>query len=348
MNGTVQNLINSSRKADYETIPASAGEESQHYATLTRNSSSSADISGRRRATIVKWTVAALVVALFLAVALPVAVERSNLRSASLVTQRNNDHVKELYYNHQKVDHFRGDIFRDETPQTWSQRYYQTTQYFKGPGHPIFVILGGEDVTDFGFFYPFVTEHLAPHFGAAVLQPEHRFYGRVKPVENATTQQLLQLLTVEQALADVVDLTQYVAKHHLHCNMHDRSSPNYCPIIPLGGSYPGFLAAMLRIVYPEFIDMAYCSSGPILMYGQIPDPNVYYDILTAAADKASPGCKDAVKHVLYATVDAIRQSNTLAEAAMAVDVCPDKIPTEINSTETLADALMQLASFKFQ
>ena len=30
--------------------------------------------------------------------------------------------------------------------------------------------------------YPFITQHLAPYFGAAVIQIEHRFYGPYQPI----------------------------------------------------------------------------------------------------------------------------------------------------------------------
>ena len=257
--------------------------------------------------------------------------------------------AKERFYHHQKIDHFCDDNYGEHCEQYWSNRYYQTTQYWNGPGYPIFVIIGGEGATDDGFFYPFITEHLAPHFGAAVLQIEHRFYGPHVPVVNATNHQLLHLLTVPQALADMVRLTQHVRTHHLDCSP-ERTSVHYCPVITVGGSYPGALSAWLRMVYPDFIDAAYAASAPLLMYAQSPrvQPTVYYDIVTRAADAASPGCAAAVRQTLHDMQTAILEAPTLDRALQAVDVCPgEALPQYIVHPTMLAEALVEIASFKF-
>ena len=67
------------------------------------------------------------------------------------------------YYNDALVDHF------SEDTTTWSQRYYISSEYFKGPGHPLIVVMGGEGPVD-EVFYPFVKDTLAEQFGAYVLQ----------------------------------------------------------------------------------------------------------------------------------------------------------------------------------
>jgi hypothetical protein len=128
--------------------------------------------------------------------------------------------------------------------------------------------------------YPFVTEHLAPHFGAAVVQVEHRFYGRYRPIvgREATVNELLELLTPQQAMADNVRLGREFARG-LGCSTH-RNSSDYCPIITVGGSYPGFLSAMLRVVYPDYADASYASSAPLKLYDQSTSQNVYYDIVS--------------------------------------------------------------------
>ena len=107
------------------------------------------------------------------------------------------DEDQELFYADQLVNHFNGD------KSTWSNRYYKSTSYFKGPGHPIFLVIGGEGALDHGMLYPFVTQHLASHFGAAVIQIEHRFYGPYQPItgRDATVRELIDLLTTQQAVS---------------------------------------------------------------------------------------------------------------------------------------------------
>jgi pimeloyl-ACP methyl ester carboxylesterase len=252
------------------------------------------------------------------------------------------DENEALFYDKQLVDHF-----GDQHTEFWSHRYYKSTKHFGGAGHPILLVVGGEGSLDHGMLYPFVTDVLAERFGAAVVQPEHRFYGPYKPISHASTGQLLKLLTPHQAMADMLRLVH----HHLRetdfedCSL-ERSSPSYCPIITIGGSYPGFLSAMFRLVYPDIVDAAYASSAPLYMYAQMGDPNVYYDIVTTAAEHASPGCPHSVKQTLLDVADEIKAASSLEDAAVRVGICPDSIPKNITQ-ESLGDALVTIASYSF-
>jgi len=105
------------------------------------------------------------------------------------------------FFTAQPVDHF-----DKNNTATWAHRYYAKKKYWKGPGHPIFLMIGGEGGNEIGFFYPFIDKVLAKKFGAFCLHPEHRFYGRFRPVENATAEQLAQLLTPEQAMMDMIEV----------------------------------------------------------------------------------------------------------------------------------------------
>jgi len=241
---------------------------------------------------------------------------------------------RELFYNDQLVDHF-----DDSNDATWSNRYYKSTKYFQGAGHPIFMIVGGEGVLDHGMLYPFVTEVLAKKFGAAVLQIEHRFYGPYMPVQNATIAQLLKLLTPAQAMEDMIQLTKHVRDTEFVTCSPDRGSPDYCPIVTVGASYPGFLSAMFRVVHGDFVDISYASSAPLLMYAQISDPNSYYDIVTSANDRTSPGCSHAVKTTIEDMIDRVDSADTLEDAAKSIGVCPNNIPTEMTTKDELAEGI---------
>ena len=86
----------------------------------------------------------------------------------------------------------------------WSQRYYVDGRFFKGPGHPIFLVIGGEGGLE-GMLYPFVNDHLSKKFGAFVVEPEHRFYGESQPVGSTlqklpSNEELVRLLTPQQAI----------------------------------------------------------------------------------------------------------------------------------------------------
>ena len=94
----------------------------------------------------------------------------SSKAAAQLNTDENefelHDENEACFYDEQLVDHFCSNN-HDNASTTWSNRYYKSTNYFRGPGHPIFLVVGGEGALDNGMLYPFVTQHLAPRFGAA-------------------------------------------------------------------------------------------------------------------------------------------------------------------------------------
>lgn len=252
------------------------------------------------------------------------------------------------FYNFQLVDHLRSRPDNNKTSTSnsnstyWSQRYYTLEQHFQGPGSPIFVILGGEGAIEpsTGLMYPFVTNVLAKHFGAYVLQPEHRFYGASQPLSAAEISQAnpdprIQLLTYEQALMDAMRLIQRT-RDQLGCSP-DRSMTEityqqqtqsmYCPVITVGGSYPGFLSAMARIMFPNIVDMAYAASAPMLFYAQRVPQIAYYQHITRVAETAVPGCARAVQKSLMDVQSAFRKGEL---QRTDIGACPDSIPYYCN------------------
>lgn len=226
-----------------------------------------------------------------------------------------------LFYDDQLKNHMDPD-----DKETYSQRYYKKSRHFKGPGHPIYVIMGGEDELDLPLLYPFVHEGLAKEFGAFVLSPEHRFYGQSQPIQDPTVDDLVKYLSPDQALADTIDLIQYI-REELGCSA-DRTSSGYCPVITFGGSYPGFLAVMLRFRFPDIVDIAYGSSAPLRLYSQEVDTDAYFDRVTEVADIASPGCANAVRDTVFAVKDDLLANfDSVHKAAKATGFCADTFPT---------------------
>ncbi|KAL3782820.1 hypothetical protein ACHAWO_005733, partial [Cyclotella atomus] len=251
-----------------------------------------------------------------------------------------------FFYDEQLVNHFSDDP--DAAAETWSNRYYKSTKYFQGPGSPIFLIVGGEGALDTGMLYPFVTEHLAPRFGAAVIEIEHRFYGPYQPImgREATVEELLELLTPQQAMADMVQLTKHF-KEELGCSEYTRNSDMYCPVISVGGSYPGFLSAMFRLAYPDFVDISYASSAPLKLYDQSTNQDVYYEIVTEAAEHSSKGCAKAVRETLEDASRLILKSKSVKEAVKDMNLCVDSIPEYMDNLKTLKDDVMMAVGFSF-
>ena len=268
------------------------------------------------------------------------------------------------FYDLQRLDHF-----DDRNHRTWTQRYYTDSQYFAGPGSPIFVIFGGEGAIEpsTGLLYPFVAQHLARSFQALVLQPEHRFYGSSQPIDpvelhrwrrrNATMPDPReQWLTYEQALADAVQLLQDTRRGR-GCHA-ERSSPDYCPAIAVGGSYPGFLAAMARIIHPDVFDMAYAASAPVRFYTQqVSPPSAYYDHIANVADQAVPGCRAGVQIALRQVQQWIIPNNDDDDDnnnnnfdPSDVGVCPGTVPeyaARLPSSTTFWDELHMMIGYTF-
>ena len=109
------------------------------------------------------------------------------------------------WYDDQLIDHFSDDRSHKNK---WTQKYFINDDYFQGPGHPIFMIMGGEDEANC-LFYPFITHTLARIFGGMTLEAEHRFYGKSQPIELQDVRDMIGLLTPDQAMADYLRLRTY-------------------------------------------------------------------------------------------------------------------------------------------
>jgi hypothetical protein len=252
------------------------------------------------------------------------------------------------YFHQQIVDHLNPKSAHDS--EVWTQRYYTWDREFQGPGHPIFIILGGEGhiPKEIGLFYPFVTHHLAKTFGAYVLEPEHRFYGESQPLAEHRPRRSGQdtrvdLFTSEQALYDAMHLLEHIRKD-LNCS-EDKFSKDYCPVITVGGSYPGFLSAMARVLFPGVVDMAYAASAPMGFYSQQVHASDYYNHITYVAEKIFPGCAEAVRTSLQQVKQAIFSDDGVPYRAMGI--CDNTLPNYIMDPTTFANELFMVVGFSF-
>lgn len=253
---------------------------------------------------------------------------------------------KPLYFHDQVIDHKNSYASFGSTSSSnkWTQRYYASSTHFQGPGSPIFLIMGGESAIEpsTGLYYPFVVHHLARDFGAYVLQPEHRFYGESQPLGldfefspshvNITT----SLMTSEQATWDAVRLVRFV-QAELKCEIFEKSHEDYCPVITVGGSYPGFLSAMMRVRHSDVVDMAYSASAPMKFYSQNVNSTEYYNHITRVAEKSLVGCSNAVRSNLVdsfgSLVRDVKTMDDFQEMLSMLGICKDSLPAYIQQTD---------------
>ena len=251
------------------------------------------------------------------------------------------------HYFDQLVDHF----VADPGAKSFKQRYYEDSTHFKGPGHPIFLIMGGEgEITpETGIFYPFIQETLASKFGAYVIEPEHRFYGESSPVARSSVDEsdfilaLRSLMTPSQALADAVNLVKHLQKD-VGCG--PRGTAGYCPVVAVGGSYPGFLSFLMRLRYPSVVDMSYAASAPVLFYAQQVEQHAYYDVVAKSADRSLPGCSGMVRKALDDVAELVSESDDVQQPLARIGVCGN-LPGYITDTTTLKEELMMVVGYSF-
>ncbi|XP_075991129.1 putative serine protease K12H4.7 [Anticarsia gemmatalis] len=151
----------------------------------------------------------------------------------------------------QKLDHS-----SPSDQRMWKQRYFVNDSFydFNNQG-PVFLMIGGEGPADARWMIKGAWIDYAKTFKALCINLEHRYYGESHPTEDLSVKNL-QYLSSSQALADLANFISAMNdKYKLNKNVR---------WIAFGGSYPGSLAAWLRLKYPHLVYAAVSSSGPLL------------------------------------------------------------------------------------
>lgn len=190
---------------------------------------------------------------------------------------------KTLYFD-QKIDHF--GFLEDGT---FKQRYLVNDKHWQQPGGPIFFYTGNEgDITWFCNNTGFMWE-IAEEFGAMLVFAEHRYYGESLPFghDSYSDNKHLNYLTSEQALADFAVLIQ-----NLKSTLPGAQNS---PVIAIGGSYGGMLAAWFRMKYPHMVVGALASSAPIWQFpGMVPCGD-FYKIVTQDFARSGSNCDKNIR-----------------------------------------------------
>ncbi|UIZ23510.1 hypothetical protein KXD40_007886 [Peronospora effusa] len=158
--------------------------------------------------------------------------------------------VQEEFFVDAIVDHFAPVSKRT----TWKQRYQVNEEFWHGHGYPVFLYIGGEGplgpkaITNRTFIY-----YLAEQHGALLVALEHRFYGQSYPTKDMSLPNL-RYLSSEQALSDLA---------HFHSFVTDKYGLTDEKWVAFGGSYPGNLAAWIKLKYPALFAGTVASSAPL-------------------------------------------------------------------------------------
>uniref|UniRef100_A0ABI7ZI95 Prolylcarboxypeptidase n=1 Tax=Felis catus TaxID=9685 RepID=A0ABI7ZI95_FELCA len=130
---------------------------------------------------------------------------------------------------------------------------------------------------------------------------------------NNTDSRYLNYLTSEQALADFAVLIKYLK----------RTIPGAKnqPVIALGGSYGGMLAAWFRMKYPHMVVGALAASAPIWHFGNLVPCGVFMKIVTEDFRKSGPNCSETIHNSWGAITRLARTGSGLHWLSEALHLC---------------------------
>ncbi|KAJ4837390.1 hypothetical protein Tsubulata_029287 [Turnera subulata] len=238
----------------------------------------------------------------------------------------------QVFYYNQTLDHFN---LQPQSYATFPQRYVVSFKHWRGANAsaPILVYMGAEStltVSGTGGFFP----DTAARFDALQVYIEHRFYGESVPfvkqeqaLENAT---LRGYFNSAQALEDYAEIIMYIKKV---------LSAEKSPVIVVGGSYGGMLAAWFRLKYPHVALGALASSAPILYFDSIIPPEGYFTVMTKDFKETSENCYKIINES-WSEIDRV------AAAKDGLSILSKKFKTcqPLNSTGDLKEYLVDLYS----
>lgn len=150
---------------------------------------------------------------------------------------------------------------------TFKQRYWYGTEFWKGPGSPIYLVTPGEQ-SGTGFNRTWLSSArlsglMANQTGGAVVILEHRYWGESSPYQELTVQNL-RALTLDNSLKD---LTYFAKTFVPPFDDSGASSADKAPWVFAGGSYAGALAGWLAALEPGTFWAYYSSSGVVEAVG---------------------------------------------------------------------------------
>ncbi|KAL3320448.1 hypothetical protein Ciccas_000861 [Cichlidogyrus casuarinus] len=247
--------------------------------------------------------------------------------SISTVGQKLNSRFKALSANNYSyhTEYFETfiDHFNFANDDKFKVKYLINEDHY-APGGAILFYTGNEGAIEGFADNTGIMWHMAPKLQATLIFMEHRYYGDSLPFGNQsyTKRDKFAFFTAEQALADYASFLQKLKA----------TNPKYshAPVIAIGGSYGGMLAAWFRAKYPNLISGALAASAPVLGFPNMTDCSGFMKTLTNAF--ASTGSLTCVK--------AIRRSwDVLAKTSMDKLTSNFKLCSALPSATILSDYL---------
>ncbi|KIY01019.1 uncharacterized protein Z520_03685 [Fonsecaea multimorphosa CBS 102226] len=197
---------------------------------------------------------------------------------------------------------------------TFKQQYQLILDYYK-PGGPILFMQGAETANLSCLEY-MVFEDWAPALGAAVVQLEHRFFGVSNPSTASNVTERYETLTLDNVLLDSVTFVEYLKKNNTELNN--------AKVIAHGGSYGGWLSALLRLNYPQTFYGSIAWAGPTESFGpdsSDPARGYWYTFLSNIYSSYSAEVAAKIKAALATYQGYIKTGTNYEDLAHGLNLC---------------------------
>ena len=171
------------------------------------------------------------------------------------------------------LDHFSFDDRKIDIRVITDDRFYE-------PDGPVLFYTGNEGAIELFCENTGFQREAGEELKAKIIFMEHRYYGKSIPDNNNT------FLTAEQALADYADYLDQLKRN-----------TDVGPVIALGGSYGGMLAAYIRLKYPNIIAGSIAASAPVKFFPGQFDCRGFYRVTTRTFANTPAGevCADNIR-----------------------------------------------------
>ncbi|CAO2828050.1 unnamed protein product [Amaranthus hypochondriacus] len=213
-------------------------------------------------------------------------------------SQPSNFLTKQPLFFNQTLDHFSPYDHR-----IFQQRYYEFLDYFRSPDGPIFLKICGESSCN-GITNDYLSV-LAKKFGAAIVSPEHRYYGKSSPFKTYTTEDL-KYLSSKQALFDLAAFRQFY-QDSLNKRFNRTNVENSWFVF--GISYAGALSAWFRLKFPHLTCGSLASSAVVLAVYNFTEFDRQIGV------SAGPECKAALQETTQLVDERLKSNGKALKSA---------------------------------
>eukprot|EP00039_Didymoeca_costata_P021688 m.345189 g.345189 ORF g.345189 m.345189 type:complete len:486 (+) comp25874_c0_seq1:147-1604(+) len=257
-----------------------------------------------------------------------------NITSSCIII--NNNHLTELYMS-QPLNHFGFQANEGSYSQrylVWNNCTEDESEQYKG----IMFFTGNEgDIEVFAGSYSGNVYNMAEQTSALLVFAEHRYYGNSIP---AYKQGTYEYLSSEQAMADYVRLIQQLKMSYFNGN-------HTTPVVSIGGSYGGMLAAYMRFKFPHIVTGAIAASAPVVQ-----DTSTYkfYDIVARDFASCAGVLQEGYRQLWSTLQSSMGNATKLDHIKQTFHTCTTPTGTNDSNVAVLAvlqNALVSLAQLDY-